>query len=381
MKKMSVLIAVGIAASLYSCKTNNKDAKAFSGDSTFTLTGKITGTDSGEMVLFKMLDEKQVDTLYADKNGNFSTKGVVKEPKMALLFLPKSTAVPNVPLSFFVEPGSTAIEGKKAAFDKATVKGGASNDDLKEVETILHSFDDSAKALQADAQKAYMQKNEAAMPALQQRAEAIQKAQKDTIWYYINHHPKSYIAAFYLYQFSMGGPSVDQSRIADAYVKLDTTIKQSFYGKKLKDGLNVNQNTAIGAVAPAIELGTPDGKSLSLASLKGKYVLVDFWASWCGPCRQENPNVVKAYNQYKDKNFTILGVSLDNDKAAWQQAIASDKLTWNHVSDLKGWESTTAAAYGVQAIPANFLLDKDGKIIAKNLRGEELDKKLAELLK
>ncbi|WP_298715952.1 TlpA disulfide reductase family protein [Chitinophaga sp.] len=137
----------------------------------------------------------------------------------------------------------------------------------------------------------------------------------------------------------------------------------------------------IGQVAPDFVLPDPSGKQIHLSSFKGKYVLVDFWASWCGPCRQENPNVVAAYNQYKNKNFTILGVSLDKEKANWLKAISDDQLTWTHVSDLKFWESSVVPLYGINAIPTNILVDPAGKIIAANLRGSALESKLAEVLK
>jgi peroxiredoxin len=137
----------------------------------------------------------------------------------------------------------------------------------------------------------------------------------------------------------------------------------------------------VGSEAPEIAMKMPNDSTLALSSLRGKYVLIDFWASWCGPCRKENPNVVRMYYKFKDKGFDIFSVSLDQEKTSWVNAIEKDGLPWHHVSDLQHWNSAAAAAYGVQGIPATFLLDKEGKVIAKYLRGEELEKKLEEILK
>ena len=147
--------------------------------------------------------------------------------------------------------------------------------------------------------------------------------------------------------------------------------------KNLREQLGIN----IGAIAPEINLKSPDGKLIALSSLKGKVVLLDFWASWCRPCRAENPNVVRLYNKYKDRGFTVYSVSLDQNKDKWMAAITQDQLTWsNHVSELTGWKSSAGNKYGVSSIPKTFLIDANGKIIAYDLRGNDLEKKLSEIL-
>jgi peroxiredoxin len=168
--------------------------------------------------------------------------------------------------------------------------------------------------------------------------------------------------------------------LKSVYDTLTPAVKKSYFGTKLEELISSMSKTSIGVMAPDFTQNDPAGQPVSLSSLRGQYVLVDFWASWCAPCRQENPNVVNAYNAYKDKGFTIIGVSLDQDKAAWEKAILDDKLTWTHVSDLKYFENAVAKTYGIRSIPASFLLDKEGRIIAKDLRGDALAIKLAELI-
>jgi peroxiredoxin len=164
------------------------------------------------------------------------------------------------------------------------------------------------------------------------------------------------------------------------YLSLDEKVRQSQIGKSLAEFIAYNKVGAVGTDAIEFTQNDLSGKPLSLSSFKGKYVLIDFWASWCKPCREENPNVVKAYNKFKNRNFTILGVSLDQNGDAWKKAVEKDGLSWPQVSDLQAWNNSAAALYHVQSIPQNFLVDPNGKIIAKNLRAEQLETKLCEVL-
>ena len=165
------------------------------------------------------------------------------------------------------------------------------------------------------------------------------------------------------------------------YINLSPALKATEPGRLLGIAINELKATAIGVAAPDFTQNDADGTPVKLSSFRGRYVLIDFWASWCGPCRQENPNVVKVFNKYKTKKFTILGVSLDrpDGKADWLAAIKNDNLTWPQVSDLKYWNNEAAALFFVRSIPQNFLIDPNGKIIAKGLRGEDLENKLAEI--
>jgi peroxiredoxin len=199
-------------------------------------------------------------------------------------------------------------------------------------------------------------------------------------WRFIKDHPTSPVSLYILKHELTDDYYPDYDKLAPYYDPLSPELKQTKFGQEYGKMLAGLKNKRIGIKAPDFILADTSGKPLSLSSLRGKYVLVDFWASWCGPCRQENPNIVKAYNQFKDKNFTILGVSLDQKRDAWLNAIAKDKLDWTQVSDLKYWNSAAAQLYAVKAIPQNLLLDPDGRIIAKNLFGNDLILKLLDVL-
>lgn len=195
----------------------------------------------------------------------------------------------------------------------------------------------------------------------------------------ITKYPDSPAAAFYLYRYFTYQLPLEDLKATRA--KISPALANNPYVKDLDGIIQQLENVEIGKVAPEFSLPDTAGVSVSLSDYRGKYVLLDFWASWCPPCRKENPNVVNAYQQYKDKNFTVLGISLDQDKDKWLKAIQDDNLTWGHVSDLKYWDSEIPALYGVRGIPANVLLDPNGVIIAKNLKGEALQEKLKEILR
>jgi len=216
---------------------------------------------------------------------------------------------------------------------------------------------------------------------MQDKFKALQKEREHALKEFIVGHPESYLSLMAL--SSMGGPSADINVIEPLYTGLSQKLKDTDPGKQLKQSFAALKATSVGTMAPDFTQNDVNGKPVKLSDYKNKsYVLLDFWASWCGPCRQENPNVVRVYNKYKDRKFTVLGVSLDKatGKADWLKAIKDDGLTWTQVSDLKFWNNEAAALYFIQSIPQNYLIDPNGKIIAKNLRGAELEAKLIEVL-
>jgi peroxiredoxin len=197
---------------------------------------------------------------------------------------------------------------------------------------------------------------------------------------FIKSKPNSNVALYALKQYA--GYDIDASKVEPLFNSLPATVKAWPSAKAFGERINIAKKTAIGNYALEFTQNDTLGKPVSLSSFKGKYLLVDFWASWCGPCRRENPNVVRVFNKFRDKNFTILSVSLDRPDAKdkWLAAIHKDGLTWTHVSDLKYWDNAVAKQYGIRAIPQNLLIDPQGKIIAKNLNGDKLEKKLSEVL-
>lgn len=216
-------------------------------------------------------------------------------------------------------------------------------------------------------------------PAADRYKSYQQNARNTNIEAFIREQPASIVSAFVLYRYF--SPSLSADEVVTYTNLLDPSLSGTQYVKLLRELPASLRSTAVGEKAPDFELPNPEGKLVKLSDHFGKYLLVDFWAAWCGPCRRENPNIVRVFNKYKDKGFSVFGVSLDSKKDAWVQAIQKDGLNWPQVSDLLFWDSGPAKLYGIRGIPGNVLLDPSGKIIARNLRGEDLEKKLAELIR
>ncbi|MCC7526012.1 MAG: AhpC/TSA family protein [Chitinophagaceae bacterium] len=347
------------------------------GDTTYVLTGQVSGLDNGWVYLYRPEKKQQVPDSAEIANGSFTFKGSASMPEFVLLGY-NQQGQKKFPLGFFIEGGKINIKGSVDSLYKADITGSAAQDDLKKFNELRKPIEDKQKALYEAYQVASMSGDGKKAGEIQQQYEALEAENKTLVAKFVHDNPASFVSAFQLAQTF--GYEVNPTELEPLYSALDEKVKSSHFGKAVKESLDAAQTTAVGSIAPDFTLNDVNGKPISLASFKGKYTLVDFWASWCGPCRQENPTVVKAYNTYKSKGFDILGVSLDEKKDKWEQAIQQDKLAWTQVSDLKGWESDAAALYGIKAIPMNYLLDKEGKIIAKSLRGEELIKKLGEIL-
>lgn len=347
-------------------------------DSTYSITGNIAGLDSGWVfLLHRQADPQTADSARVTK-GNFVLTGKATLPEFCLLGVSRD-GNKEFRKGLFIQSGALTLQAKKDSMESAAISGVPVQDEFLHFADLEKPFDSTSNALELAYNAATASNNKSQQDSILSVFKELNKSQSQMVRDYARAHPASYISVYKVYA-SFGTPG-DADLLDTIYVGLDSSLQHSFFGLKIKETLASAKRTAIGIPAPDFTAPDTKGKAISLSSFKGKYTLVDFWASWCGPCRQENPNVVLAYHKYHPKGFTILSVSLDNNKDKWEEAIKQDKLNWNHVSDLKGWQSSVAVLYGVRGIPTNFLLDKDGKIIAKDLRGADLEKKLAEVIK
>jgi peroxiredoxin len=346
-------------------------AKAGAADSTYTLTGTIAGGNTGWVYLLHRERAERMDSVKMNK-GQFVFSGQTAAPQFCLLGVNK-----EFHLGFFLQSGTLRLTGSKDKMEEAVVTGAPVQDEYIDYQARLKSAVDWA-SYQVRYKAAQAKNNHSQLDSLGKAAEEMTLHEKQFSKDYAKAHPSSYVAVLELRMNFSYNPDV--AELQEVFNGLDPSIQRSHSGIDLRETLDAALKTAIGQPAPDFTQTDVKGNPVALSSFKGKYVLVDFWASWCGPCRLENPSVVKAYRQYHSKGFTVLGISLDDKKDKWLEAIRKDGLDWTQVSDLKGWQNSVALSYGIKGIPMNFLLDKDGKIVGKGLRDEDLDKKLAELV-
>lgn len=365
----------GLVLVLAACSEGQKNHNAVSSDS-FHITGTMTGLDSGWAILSHVNDGRMVTDSTAIKNNTFSFSGKQDEP--ALYYLGISGKHEPM-LKFFVENDSIQVNTSGDSVSAGTVTGSPSEAEYEALLRQIQPVDALMDTLNRRYAAAYQQGNKGSLRQQGMTYDSLAEARKQAIANFVRTHKQSVISGWAVAQNFLYYPDPDE--LGKLYDELDTSVQRTSYGQKIKAALEIARKLAVGKPAPDFTETDMQGKPLSLSSLKGKYVLIDFWASWCQPCRQEDPNLVGAYRKYKDDNFTILGVSLDRDRGDWLKAIKQDHLSWYQVSDLKGWHNAVAQQYGIRAIPANFLVNPEGVIVARNLRGDQLENKLAQLLK
>ncbi|EHQ24515.1 TlpA disulfide reductase family protein [Mucilaginibacter paludis] len=344
----------------------------------FKITGKITGLTDGKVYLEHTLNKQTFTDSTLAKNGTFVFEGTTAEP---LLYTVKiGNRQQKV---FFVENANITLTGSKDSLYKASVRGSKTQDEYMDFydvawKPITAKAGDIYRRLAIANQNGKIKLDSASHKPFDDEFAALDQLNQTIVSQYVASHTHSVAAAVVIQDRFINFPNYDVA--AKLFTLLTDNVKNSYYGKEVKARLDLASKTAVGKMAPQFVMNDTTGKAVKLSDYKGQYVLIDFWASWCGPCRAENPNVVKVYQKYHAKGLEIIGVSLDGKKEAWLKAIHADKLTWQHVSDLKGWQNAVALQYGISAVPQNFLLDKEGKIIATNLRGKDLEVKMAQVL-
>ncbi|MDN5213965.1 TlpA disulfide reductase family protein [Fulvivirgaceae bacterium BMA12] len=365
-----------ILAPLLIISACNSQPAGETGSSDVIISGKVNNTSEGDIVIESIVEQQfqPVKTIQLQDDNTFSDKLTVTEPNLYRInFFNKQFAFLILDEKHS-EVSVTADGDRTDGFIE--IKGSKDTDYLREIQEIRARIGKVAEEINPAFMKANQEGDKEAMEQLQLQYMNKQKEINDQVKDKVREMGNSLTAVLVTQELN---PDEDFAFMEEMAQKFSQTLPNSFFTKQLVEKVNSSKKFAIGQVAPEITLEDPDGNMVSLSSLKGNYVMIDFWAAWCRPCRAENPNVVALYNKYNAKGFEVFGVSLDRKKEDWVAAIEKDGLSWTHVSDLQYFNSAAARLYNIQAIPATYLLDKEGRIIGKNLRGAALRKKLEEI--
>lgn len=342
----------------------------------FTITGILDGEPEGKILLEKREAGEWIIKDSTDLvDGTFILTGMVEYPEMWYLSMEGKRGK----LGFFIENSEITISGHTDTLYRAEIDGSATHDEFITFRDDVNAIYDQMRPLREKMNEAEMAGDQETVKEMEIAMNEISDQVKDYQITYVKENTSSFIAPMILTGLVYFMEGEELEGCLDAFDESLSVVPELGELRELAETMKA---VAIGKQAPDFTLNDPDGNPVTLSSLFGNVLLIDFWASWCAPCRQENPNVVATWKEYNPKGFDVLGVSLDRpeEKDRWLEAIEKDQLTWTQVSDLKGWDCEPAKLYAVRGIPANFLLDKEGIIIGKNLRGDDLRAKLSELL-